>query len=365
MSVVPLVPEPQPGADDQEFYRKLSVTWASDIVPEAVTWAWMDGDLGRLPAGALALAAGREATGKSSFAVWMAAQVSRGQLPGAWFGVRRNVLYVAVEDSWQYTLVPRLMAAGADLNRIGRMDAHSVDGDDLTLSLPGDLDELEEIVLEHEVAMVIIDPLISTIGGGVDTHNERDTRKVLDPLARFADRTGVVVLGIAHFNKSGGTDASSLITGSGAFKNVPRAILAFARSSDGETRVMTQAKNSLGRDDLPSLLYSLEPVGLEVDGSSLETAKFVLQGVSSRTVAEVLHENRSDPDTVEERRNAAEFIRAYLEDADGEAPASEVLEAGIEAGYPRQSLKNARSKVAGSGKQGFGRKQVVTWRLHR
>ena len=72
----------------------------------------------------------------------------------------------------------------------------------------------------------------------------------------MADRTGSVFLGIAHFNKGNGTDAASLITGSGAFKNVPRSVFGFARdeSDDNGGRVMSQVKNSLGRDDLHSLV---------------------------------------------------------------------------------------------------------------
>jgi hypothetical protein len=69
------------------------------------------------PAAAFATA-GREGTGKSSFAIWLTAQVTRGTLPGSL--TRRGVIYIAVEDSWKFTIVPRLMAAGADLHRVYR-----------------------------------------------------------------------------------------------------------------------------------------------------------------------------------------------------------------------------------------------------
>jgi hypothetical protein len=65
---------------------------------------------------------------------------------------------------------------------------------------------------------------MSLIGDRIDTHREREVREALDPLAKIADRTQAVILGIAHWNKSAGSDLSARITGSGAFKNVPRAI---------------------------------------------------------------------------------------------------------------------------------------------
>jgi RecA-family ATPase len=239
------------------------------------------------------VAAGREGTGKSSFGIWLAAQITRGLLPGSFYGSPRRVFYVAVEDSWKYTLVPRLLAAGADLDRIGRFGVVSEVGDELTLSLPSDNSRLEAEMTRHGVALVVIDPLMSVIGAKIDTHRERDVRTALDPLAKLADRTGSVVLGIAHFNKGGGTDAASLITGSGAFKNVPRSVFGFARdeADDDGGRVMSQVKNSLGRDDLPSLSYLIESAEVETKKGVATTGRFVFTGESERSVAEVLRES--------------------------------------------------------------------------
>ena len=116
--------------------RRLILTPASEIQPEPVVWAWEDDGAGRIPAGSFGLFAGREGTGKSSFLIWLAAQVTSGELPGAFKGRPRAVIYVAVEDSWKYTIVPRLMAAGADLTKVYRAEVEAVEGDTVTLSLP-------------------------------------------------------------------------------------------------------------------------------------------------------------------------------------------------------------------------------------
>ncbi|SKR15038.1 Uncharacterised protein [Mycobacteroides abscessus subsp. massiliense] len=342
--------------------RRAAVIWADTITPEPVVWAWREDGAGRIPAGSLSVAAGREGTGKSSFGIWLAAQITRGTLPGSWEGTARTVLYVAVEDSWKHTLVPRLMAANADLSKVGQFGVTTIADDEAVLSLPHDNALLEQTITEHDCALVVIDPLMSAIGAGIDTHRERDTRTALDPLARIADRTGAVLLGIAHFNKGNGTDAASLITGSGAFKNVPRSVFGFARDDSDETggRVFSQVKNSLGRDDLPSLRYVIDSADITTPSGPTSTGRFRFTGPSDLTVGEILRGSGE----LAEARDAASFITAYLIENGGQAPAREVIAAGIEAGYSASTLKNARKKVANTVKSGFGSKQVNMWVLY-
>lgn len=190
---------------------------------------------------------------ESSFLIRLAGQVTKGELDGAFKGDPRPVIYVAVEDSWKYTIVPRLMAAGADLTMVYRAEVVTSEGETVTLSLPYDNKLLEEEIEDRKVALVALDPLMSAISDHLDTHVNRQVRQALDPLARMADRTG----GIAHFNKSSSTDASSLITASGAFKDVARFIFAFAVDEENGGSVITQTKNSLGRSNLPSLAYRI------------------------------------------------------------------------------------------------------------
>ncbi|WP_183114749.1 AAA family ATPase [Mycobacteroides abscessus] len=336
--------------------RRARITWATEIEPEPVVWAWEDSAQGRIPAGSLSIAAGREGTGKSSFGIWMAASITRGTLPGSFYGKPRRVFYTAAEDSWKYTLVSRLIAAEADLSMIGRFEVVSDTDDELTLSLPHDNALLENEVRAHGVALVVIDPLMSVIGERIDTHREREVRSALDPLARIADRTGAVILGIAHFNKGSGTDAASLITGSGAFKNVPRSVFGFARDETDENggRIMTQVKNSLGRDDLPSIGYVIESAEVATKKGIATTGKFVFTGKSERSVADVLRDARTSPEEHDERKEAAAWLVEYLTDNSGEMPAKDVFKAGQAEGYSRDILKRAKGKRVRSAKVGDG-----------
>jgi AAA domain len=323
--------------------RQLVLTPATQIAPAPVVWAWTEAGTGRIPAGALVVAAGREGTGKSSFGIWLAAQVTQGQLPGAWSGQPSGVIYVAIEDSWRHTLVPRLIAAGADLDRVYRAEVAVHDHPQTTtLCLPADNALLEDAIGEHQVALVVLDPLLSLIGAGIDTHRERDTRTALDPLARLADRTGAVVLGIAHFSKAAGTDASTLITGSTAFRNVARAIFGFARDDDG-AHVLSQTKNSLGRSDLPSFAYTIEPATIATPTGPTEVGRFAMLGPSHRHVADILA--RSGLDDPDERRDAAAWLRSFLADNGGQAEAIDVLKAGDKVGFSKDTLKRVKTRA--------------------
>lgn len=324
--------------------RRLVLTPASQIEPEPVIWAWEDDDgYGRIPAGSFGLFAGREGTGKSSNLIWMAARITRGELAGAFSGRPLPVIYVASEDSWKYTIAPRLLAAGADLKLIYRAEVVTMEGDTVSISLPLDIKLLEDAIRENEVALVVIDPLMSTISERLDTHVNREVRQAIEPVVRMADRTGAIVAGIAHFNKSSGTDPSSLVTGSGAFKDVARFIFAFAKDEETGELVITQTKNSLGRSDLPSLRYRIIEAIVPTAKGEARVGRFVLDGVSERSVAEILgtHDGESPATKL---REAEEFLEKTL--AEGPRPTKDVEDEAVNGyGIKKMTLERARKKL--------------------
>jgi hypothetical protein len=100
--------------------------------------------------------------------------ITRGTLDGEFHGTPRSVI-VATEDPWSETIVPRLIAAGADLNRVYRCDVRDRKGAEIgPVELSVDLDQLRQLIAAHDVALIILDPLTSRLGAGLDTHKDAE-----------------------------------------------------------------------------------------------------------------------------------------------------------------------------------------------
>jgi len=86
------------------------------VTPEPIKWLWP----GRIPSGMFSLLAGNPGVGKSTIAFSIAAIVSTG---GKWplseaRATAGTVVIMSAEDDAEHTIVPRLMAHGADLTRV-------------------------------------------------------------------------------------------------------------------------------------------------------------------------------------------------------------------------------------------------------
>ena len=126
------------------------------IRPRPVHWLWA----GRIALGTVGLLAGREGVGKSTIAIALAAWVTKGTMPGVYEGHPRPVVVAATEDSWEHTLVPRLIAAGADRDLLYRVDTVSAEGLASPIVLPADLPALDKHLSQMGAAMLLLDPLL-------------------------------------------------------------------------------------------------------------------------------------------------------------------------------------------------------------
>jgi hypothetical protein len=340
--------QPEAGQDrraDANQSRRLLLTSAADIPPRPVQWGWED----RLPAAHVSIIAGREGIGKSLLLTWLAAQVTRGILPGVYEGTPRPVFYCATEDSWQHTIVPRLIAAGADLNLVYRVEVEAVEaaaGGSIAveLTMPRDCDLMAAEIKRLEVGLVALDPLMSVVDRTVDTYNDREMRTVLEPLARLADDTGCMIAGLGHFNKSASDDPLNLITGSRAFTAVVRAVLAAVRDPDADdgTCIVSQAKNNLGKLDLPNLTYVVREAIIETGEGDARVGRLHFTGESDRSVRDILADAGSAKDRSEVAK-CMEWLREEL--AGGHRRTKEIESEAREQEFSGRTLVRARKKL--------------------
>jgi hypothetical protein len=190
--------------------RHLVSRRASEIMPRDTEFLWD----GRLARGKHTCIGGEPGTGKSqlTFAI-AAAATTGGQWPcGEGRALLCGVIILNVEDDADDTIVPRLMAAGANLERVHIVSAVRDEDSkgNRTFNLQADLDLLEgkidEIIEEsgddNHTILVIIDPVSSYLGGKTDSHKNAEVRGVLEPITELAARKRAAILSVTHFNKS-------------------------------------------------------------------------------------------------------------------------------------------------------------------
>jgi hypothetical protein len=183
---------------------------ASQISPQKVKWLWPN----RVPLGKLTLFVGYPDKGKSLAGTYVTAITSTG---GDWYSSARNevlpgeVLIFASEDDLGDTAVPRLMAAGADLEKVRFAKMVSTEQgatqQEREMRLDQDMSAIRKALEKSpNIRLIIIEPVSNYLGAGKMV-DEQSVRRVLGPLQKLASDTGVAILGIMHLNKKEGLSA--------------------------------------------------------------------------------------------------------------------------------------------------------------
>jgi putative DNA primase/helicase len=339
----------------------LQLVPASSVKPERVSWAWDQ----RIPVGMASLIVGQGGLGKSLQLCWLAAGWSRGTVPGDFHGTPVDVAIASAEDHRQAVILPRLLAAGADLSRIHFIEQINADGDADDIAINGEVDALERVLVAGAVRVLLIDTVIAHIPAQHDTYNEQRVRAVLKPLKKMAERNDQVVLGVMHLNRRETRDVLTRISGSGGFGNLARSVLLFAPDPDdpdGLTRILAIGKSNVG-GVADTLKLRLEPCLVPGDdGGEISTVRLVDSGTSTYTSSQLLAVPADD----EERHagtEAEEFLRELL--ANGPVEAQTVMRQRRDAGISEITLRRAAKRVGvkTNDREGFGAGYPSRWSL--
>lgn len=335
----PPVDEPGP-SNGTATGRMIRLTAADQIAVRPVQWVWQD----RLASGTLALLGGREGLGKSTVSAQLVADLTRGRLRGRHAGTPRAVIVAATEDSRAHTIVPRLMAAGADLSLVHFADVITEDGVCGALSFPRDLAELERVAREVQAALILLDPLLSRLDAALDSHKDAEVRLALEPLVTLADTTGASVLGLIHVNKSTTADPLTMLMGSRAFAAVARAVLfVMADPEDDTKRLLGQPKNNLGKCDLSTLSFRLTGARVaDTPEGEVWTSQVVWLGESQQTIREAIDVATASSGERTATAEAAAWLTDYLTSQGGTAESATIKTAGRHAGHTVTALHKAR-----------------------
>ena len=291
-----------------------------------------------IPLGYLTMIQGDPGVGKSTVGLSIAASVSRGA-PIMGFGECEpgNVLVVSLEDSIAEVIVPRLIAAEADLARI-----RAYRGDDLVL----DVEQLEDEIGRWDARFVLLDPVIALVGAARDINKANETREFMKQLAGVAERTHSAICLIHHMNKATGGRALYRSVGSIDFVAAVRSVLMAGHDPDDRDRcAIAHIKCNLA-PLRKSVGYSIGEFGLSWTGDSDLTAERMCEVPDRKKAAS--------------RDDAGEFLLQLL--ANTPMSSDDVIEFGAAQGYSRSTLFRAKRDLAGRIKAEGGR-GGWTWKL--
>ena len=308
----------------------------SDVELTPVEWLWKP----YLPFGKLSVLQGNPGEGKTYFAMHLAAACTNGKLlPNMERMEPFNVIYQTAEDGLGDTVKPRLIEAGADLDRVLVIDDSDVQ---LTLS-----DErIEKAIIENNARLVIIDPIQAYLGADVDMNRANEVRPIFMRLGQVAQRTGCAILLIGHLNKAAGMQSLQRGLGSIDIAAAVRSVMFIGKlKHDPAMRILTHEKSSLAPPGV-SLAFSLgDEGGFRWVGEYDITADEMLSGI--------------EPQRETKTQQAKDLICTLL--AGGKQVFSEDIDkAALERGIPGRTVRDAKRELGDALKSKIveGRKKV-------
>jgi hypothetical protein len=283
--------------------RYMVTTRASEIELESITWLWKE----YIALGELTIIAGESDGGKTTLIIDITARVTRGLMMPDKSGKapKGDVLFMSAEDKPSHTLVPRLIAAGADLGKV-----HFVKmSDGSMVSLATDLKALE-LLITKKVRLIVIDPITAYMGHGkLDTFRSSDVRSVLSPLSDLIGKYGISVIMISHFSKNSKGNALHRVLDSQAYTAASRHVYFVAPDPMIEDRMMFyRGRNAISiKRKGQGMGYTIENINL---GNGIRAARIEWD---DDPITLVGNEKEGSESASATRGSAREFLKAHCQ----------------------------------------------------
>lgn len=335
-SDVPLIGEEQTNGAAIDIQETQSVP-LSTVKTKPIQWLHP----GRIPRGKITLLAGDPDVGKTFLTLDIAARVSTGnRWPDGAANEAGNVLILSAEDDLADTIVPRLQAAEANLDRIRalttvkKIDNQSKKAVDVVPTLTEDFQIVEQEIKIHQPKLLIIDPINAYLPG-IDTHRDAEMRsKVFAPLKQLAEKYEVAVMCVMHLNKSSSKSAKHRVSGSIAYVAASRATWLITNDKDEHSRkLMIPVKFNIGK----------KPDGLAYKIIENEQKQPVVAWETEPINVDADEALTPDGTTAPERNEAEQFLLQILND--GAVRSKEIWKEAGQQKISDSTLKRAKQKL--------------------
>jgi hypothetical protein len=258
-------------------------------------------------------------------------------------------MWCEAEDPIDSVVVPRLIAANADLSRVNFVTKKQF----AALDLPA-------YIREHDIRLIILSPLVTYLKGLEDYNAGLSVRKALEKLQDGVTGTDCAIVGIGHTNKKADLSAVERLLGSVEFANFVRSVLLMRKEPDEEGVVrVIHGKSNLGPtgDDMLFAIFNTKPSKPRSQYVAIEWSK-------PESNVEVDSAFDRQKDTQEDSESAGEWLLDYL--ADGSQKDTEtIFAAGERHTHTRGALKTAKKRMAGKitfrRKREEGKLKVYWW----
>lgn len=314
---------------------------SADVVATSVKWLWYP----YIPLSKLTLILGEAGSGKTFFALKLAALVSQGKpiFEDCFAGLQgpAPVFFLSGEDGPEDTLKSRLKAMDANEDLIYFLRDNDPN-EPLTIASP----QLEGWIDAYRPALVILDPIQGFLDRGTDANNMVHIRRAMLTLKALCEKYACTILCIVHPNKDARMKAADRASGSKDFVNIARSLLVIGKDpEDGRGFLMGHAKSNLAPLG-ESLAFHLEEGAPDGQGI-LQTGDVVYKGLSPLSSDAIMaglparKGRRARPVSAK----AEDFLKAYLMAQGGRANPSDIRAAAEKAGISYATIRRAKNTL--------------------
>lgn len=299
----------------QPVKQELVIVKLSDVIPAAQPYLWA----GRIPSSSCTLIGGRQSATKNLFAYDVISRVTTGSpWPDDHAGPQRapqSVILLEAEEHLESSIVTRLAASGADLDRIVYVKGAPTQNPDRTrlISIQRDADGIDQLALQlGDVGLVVVSPITSYLGSVEQNSNEQVRNEIIYPLKTLSETLGCAVVILKHPNKDWrNADPLERIGGSAAWTEAMRCVVFIGKDPDEDVdeknprRCAHWIKFSIGPTP--------EPLSWRVCADSGTPTISYLTDPVTFSASEMLVGSRKSEERKSKREHAAEWITKTLE----------------------------------------------------